>query len=97
MPAEPRTAGEFFTSGECAIQECRSCGAVKSIDPDIVCMTFGDDFDMRVGARSLQNAFSCSSCGAPRPVIRFEDELQPDRTLMKPTAGQDEQLERRRA
>jgi len=90
MPAEPRTAGEFFTAGQCAIQECAECGAVKSIDPDIVCMTFGDDFDMRAGARSLQAAFRCSICGAAAPAIRFEGEAEP-------TATDDRSPERRRA
>lgn len=81
MSAEPRTAGEFFAMGKCAIQDCPACGATRSIDPDIVCMTFGDDFDMRMGARSLQAAFSCSICGTARPTIRFEDDLEPDASL----------------
>lgn len=97
MPVEARTAGEFFTEGQCAIQECPHCGAVKSIDPDIVCMTFGDDFDMRAGARSLQAAFNCPVCGAPRPTIRFEEDLQPDRAPIEADDDWEEGRKLRRA
>lgn len=47
------------------------------IEPSIITLTFGDDFDMYEGKREIRHRFNCPICGARRSDVYFASEEQP--------------------
>lgn len=73
----PWTAREFQLAGKYVIQDCPDCLMRTKIEPSIITMTFGDDFDMYAGLREIRHRFNCPLCGAARPDVYFGSEEEP--------------------
>lgn len=71
MATIPRTAREFELAGRFVIQDCPECMKRSKIDPSIITLTFGDDFDMHAGLREVRYRFDCPHCSARRPDVYF--------------------------
>lgn len=73
MAKVPDTAREFQLAGKFVIRDCPEC----MIEPSIITLTFGDDFDMLMGLHEIRHRFDCPYCGARRPDIYFGDAENP--------------------
>lgn len=77
MATVPITAREYELAGRFVIQDCPECMTRSKIDPSLITLTFGDDFDMLMGLREIRHRFGCPHCGARRPDIYFGDAGHP--------------------
>jgi hypothetical protein len=73
----PVTAREFQLAGKFVIQDCPQCMMRTKIEPSVITLTFGDDFDMYEGTREIRHRFGCPHCGARRPDVYFGDDDNP--------------------
>ncbi|MDB5538775.1 MAG: hypothetical protein JWQ89_502 [Devosia sp.] len=77
MAVIPVTAREFQLAGKFVIQDCPECLTRTKIEPSVITLTFGDDFDMFMGLREIRYRFDCPICGARRPDVYFGTPEQP--------------------
>ncbi|MDB5542786.1 MAG: hypothetical protein JWQ89_4513, partial [Devosia sp.] len=67
----------FQLAGKFVIQDCPECMTRTKIEPSVITLTFGDDFDMFMGLREIRHRFDCPICRARRPDVYFGSPEQP--------------------
>ncbi len=69
----PRTASEFAEHGREVIVRCPDCDRYRRVDPEILVLTFGDDFDCYDNLAELTGQLRCDACGEPHRLIFFRN------------------------
>src|SRR4051812_16954389 len=69
----PRTVAEFADHGMRVVVICDDCTCQRTVPPDVLSLTFGDDFDCYSSLIELQLQLRCECCGQRRRRIRLVD------------------------
>lgn len=67
----PRTTLEFSQTGRRVVVRCNGCDLNRMVDPEILVLTFGEEFDCYSSFRELEAQLRCERCGEPRRHIHF--------------------------
>ena len=59
----PRTISEFAQHGMRVVVVCDDCRARRVVSPDVLSLTFGDDFDCYSSIIELKLQLRCEHCG----------------------------------
>jgi hypothetical protein len=75
----PRTVAEFAQHCMRVVVCCDDCDSRRVVSPDILSLTFGDDFDCYSSLVELRLQLRCEHCGQRRRRIELRDvnELEP--------------------
>lgn len=67
---------EFAEHGMRVVICCDDCDSRRVVSPDILSLTFGDDFDCYSSWAELKLQLRCENCGERRRRIELVDELE---------------------
>jgi hypothetical protein len=69
----PRTASEFADHGREVVVRCPDCDRYARVDPAILVLTFGEDFDCYDNLAELTSQLRCDACGEPHRIVFFRN------------------------
>lgn len=67
----PRTTKEFFETGRRVVVRCEDCDHGKTVDPEVLALTFGGDFDCYSSFWELEAQLRCEWCGERHRHVHF--------------------------
>lgn len=69
----PRTAREFAENGREVVVKCDACNRNRRVDPELLVLEFGEDFDCYSGLAELQAQLRCDACGERYRLVYFRN------------------------
>jgi hypothetical protein len=72
----PRTTCEFLEHGREVIVRCDDCNRNHRVDPEMLVLQFGEEFDCYASLAELQAQLRCDACGERYRLIYFHNARQ---------------------
>ncbi len=69
----PRTVAEFAQHGMRVVVACDDCDSRRVVSPDVLSLTFGDEFDCYSSLVELRLQLRCEHCGKRNRRIELVD------------------------
>ena len=75
QPTDARTVAELAAIGRHVIVRCDDCDWSRNVLPDVLSVTFGDDFDVIANIAELRSQLRCDRCGRRHRSVELAREI----------------------